>query len=394
MSKYYFVTFSPFPHGGAISNRIHSLAKGVNENGGRAVVLITLPTESKKRESKIENISGIYDGVEYTYVSNKVTTSTVKYLRVFSYLRNFYKTYLIIKRSKKDIDAVVFFPSRILYYYFFIIISKLVPIKLFIEINEYPFIHTSNSLFLRFILRKIYNSFDGIFVMTSAIFDYIFTRIRNKDLLCKIPMTVDLKRFEDIEPNRDSDRKIITYVGNPKGTKDGVKILIKSFALLCNKFDNIKLNIVGNNPNDKKTIFELQSLAEELKIDDNVLFKGFVSRELIPQIISDSNLLVLARPANKKAEGGFPTKLGEYLASGTPVVVTKVGEIPAYLEDQKSAYLAKPNNIEDFYLKMKLALEDYEKALEIGNRGKQVAQNSFNYKKQAKVLIEFIQKMI
>ena len=49
-------------------------------------------------------------------------------------------------------------------------------------------------------------------------------------------------------------------------------------------------------------------------------------------------MLVLARPDNIQAKGGFPTKLGEYLATGNPVVVTKVGEIPNYLIDGVNAF--------------------------------------------------------
>ena len=50
----------------------------------------------------------------------------------------------------------------------------------------------------------------------------------------------------------------------------------------------------------------------------------------------------MARPDSRQARGGFPTKLGEYLATGKPVCVTKVGEITVYLEDNVSAFLAEP----------------------------------------------------
>lgn len=89
-------------------------------------------------------------------------------------------------------------------------------------------------------------------------------------------------------------------------------------------------------------------------------------------------MLVLARPNNKQSEAGFPTKLGEYLATGKPVVVTRVGEIPEYLEDQVNAFIANPGDAGNFALKMKQVMLNYDKALNIGHAGRQLAHTTFN----------------
>ena len=64
----------------------------------------------------------------------------------------------------------------------------------------------------------------------------------------------------------------------------------------------------------------------------------------MPKYLCNAKLLALARPDSIQAQGGFPTKLGEYLATGRPVVVTKVGEIPDYLEDGVNAFLSDINS--------------------------------------------------
>ncbi len=53
-------------------------------------------------------------------------------------------------------------------------------------------------------------------------------------------------------------------------------------------------------------------------------------------------------PDSKQAQGGFPTKLGEYLATGNPVCATTVGEIPDYLVDGESVYFAVPGSVDSF----------------------------------------------
>ena len=62
--------------------------------------------------------------------------------------------------------------------------------------------------------------------------------------------------------------------------------------------------------------------------------------------------MALARPTNKQAEGGFPTKLGEYLATGNTVVVTNVGEIGEFLHDKVNAFVSDPDSPEKNFVKL------------------------------------------
>ena len=50
-------------------------------------------------------------------------------------------------------------------------------------------------------------------------------------------------------------------------------------------------------------------------------FTGRTSPEVMPQILTDASILALARPNNVQSQNGFPTKLGEYLATGNPVAI-------------------------------------------------------------------------
>jgi len=61
-----------------------------------------------------------------------------------------------------------------------------------------------------------------------------------------------------------------------------------------------------------------------------------------------AKILALARPKSKVADAGFPSKLTEYLSTGNPVVVTRVGEIPYYLKDNVHAFLTEPDSVNSF----------------------------------------------
>jgi glycosyltransferase involved in cell wall biosynthesis len=118
-----------------------------------------------------------------------------------------------------------------------------------------------------------------------------------------------------------------------------------------------------------------------------------VNRNELPAYLCSALLLVLSRPKNIQAEGGFPTKLGEYLATGRPVVVTKVGEIPEYLTDEVNAFLAEPDNADAFALRVLYALSNAELADKVGANGKKLAYSTFNYKVQSQNLISFISNL-
>jgi glycosyltransferase involved in cell wall biosynthesis len=129
-------------------------------------------------------------------------------------------------------------------------------------------------------------------------------------------------------------------------------------------------------------------------LENRIYYMGSVTRDQIPPIIMNASLLVLSRPDSTQAQGGFPTKLGEYLASGNPVCVTKVGEIPDYLIDNETAFLAEPGSVESFADAIDRALRNPKNAKRVGLNGRRVAEISFNKDIQAKKLYDFLIQLV
>jgi glycosyltransferase involved in cell wall biosynthesis len=95
-----------------------------------------------------------------------------------------------------------------------------------------------------------------------------------------------------------------------------------------------------------------------------------------------------------QSTGGFPTKLGEYLATGKPVVVTKVGDIPKYLEDGVSAYLVVPDDNKAFAEKLEFVLGNYANALKTAQCGIELTKSVFNYKVQSKRIQDYLIRLV
>lgn len=86
----------------------------------------------------------------------------------------------------------------------------------------------------------------------------------------------------------------------------------------------------------------------QLGVQDAVIFTGKVAAEELPNYLVNASILALSRPDSLQARNGFPTKLGEYLATGNPVLVTNVGEIPLFIKHGENGFIAEESNVDDF----------------------------------------------
>jgi glycosyltransferase involved in cell wall biosynthesis len=237
------------------------------------------------------------------------------------------------------------------------------------------------------------NEFNGLALMTMSIVEY-FQNVcdQNKVKMCHLPMTVDFNRFkEESKQPGEFIRPYILFVGVLNDKKDGVNILIESFSRINTKYSDYFLYLVGPWQPDSNGH---QELIKKLGLTTKVKWMKEYPRNNIPSIIKNANLLVLPRPDSRQAQGGFPTKLGEYLASGVPVCATTVGEIPNYLVDNESVFFAKPGSVESFAEAMDRALSDLENAKRVGLNGRKVAEREFNKDIQAKKLYDFFKEIV
>ena len=243
----------------------------------------------------------------------------------------------------------------------------------------------------KYYLMKVLPRIDFIIVMTKTLIEHYSKLVGKNAKLYHMPMTVEVERFQNIIPFNPG-YKYIAYCGTMNKDKDGVHILIEAFHKIV--LDNLELKLILIGPKEPETDYnEIKKYISDNKIEDKVDFIGTVDRIEIPKYLCGAEALCLARPESIQAQGGFPTKLGEYLLTGKPVVVTKVGEIPNYLSDSLNCFLAEPNDIDSFYNKLLEAIT-YEDRQKIGMKGRETAMNVFNSLVQSKKLGEFFEQNI
>jgi glycosyltransferase involved in cell wall biosynthesis len=130
------------------------------------------------------------------------------------------------------------------------------------------------------------------------------------------------------------------------------------------------------------------------KLTDRVILTGLIPFNEMPAYLKNADALLLSRPDNIQARFGMPTKLGEYLISGKPVILTSVGDITIYLKDGESAFITTPGDYNAFAEKIDYVLGNYENAIEVGLNGKKVCEEHFNYKIQSSVLLRELYRLL
>ena len=394
---------NPFFESSASSNRWRTLLEGLSHLNANITIFITGGYNSIDEYRKL-NIRGNLGRIHYRYFNflfySNIWLNRINHYILFPITIIWVKTRIkrIIKRKP---ESIVWVSHDLVHLKMAVTLKKEQPsLKLFIEMSEFldiHHIHKGNILRVlegnnlqKFFERTALHYMDGMALMTKTLFKHYQDFPDPKPHLIHLPMTVDLNRFNLNKKYfvlDDLQTPYIAYIGVMANQKDGVDILIDSFAQTANLFPDLTLYLFGfyhyDTPGHLKRI-------NDLGLEERVYYKGMVLRDEIPDIIMNARLLVLPRPDSKQAQGGFPTKLGEYLATGNPVCVTKVGEIHLYLEDEVSAFMAKPGSVDSFADAMQRALSNPGLAKKVGENGRTIAEKHFNMDSQAKILYDFL----
>jgi D-inositol-3-phosphate glycosyltransferase len=172
-----------------------------------------------------------------------------------------------------------------------------------------------------------------------------------------IPLGVDLDRFRPLEKEEAraalglKDERIVLFVGRLEPLK-GVDILINAAAILESDVDCTVL-IVGGDETAKTQVAKLRGLARSKGIEHRVAFVGAVDHAKLPQYYSAADICVV--PSHYESFGLVAV---EAMASGVPVVASRVGGLTGTIKDGETGYLIPWLCPEPFAERIELLLEN------------------------------------
>jgi glycosyltransferase involved in cell wall biosynthesis len=152
-----------------------------------------------------------------------------------------------------------------------------------------------------------------------------------------IPNIVDLSRFHPIAELRSHAPPVAPHIvvtRNLEAIYD-IPTVLRAFARLRSALPDSRLTIAGSGP----ALAALQLLACRLGIEDAVEFPGRLDEDSIAELYRSA-----AVSLNPSLVDNMPNSILEALASGVPVVSTRVGGVPYMVEHDVSALLVPPGD--------------------------------------------------
>jgi len=171
----------------------------------------------------------------------------------------------------------------------------------------------------------------------------------------------------------DNNKKIMMFIG--RGQLD-LAVLLDAFEYVKNQIKESLFIIVG--PLEKK--FENKIRAHKFK--DDIIITGSVEYFKVVQYALIADLYLMPLSDNPANHGRFPTKIGDYMAGGRPVVANPVGDIKELIEKYECGLLADYNaeSIGECIIKI---FRNESLAEKLGENARWVAENILSWEKIA-----------
>lgn len=377
-----------FPVGMAPTTRIISYSTGLVQNGASVEVFSYIWRSDESSEPLEGTIRGLKYKIPCRYHSKKG-----KIYHVLVDKPNIYRgTIKGIKQSHNEIpfDCFLISLDKISDYRYFLPKLARLKIPMVLIADEYPEPIRqlkSDIPYWDVIRYKFYHQFfRKRILMTKFLEDFYNREISFKPSFI-LSSVLDETRFEGIT-RQPVERQYLCYMGNMMIKKDNVDNIVNAFSLIAADFPEYDVYLYGT-PNAHDEQFVKNCIMQN-KMENRIFIKGRLDYSAVPQTLANATVLLASQPNTKRAEGGFPTKMGEYMMSHTPMLVTDVGEIKQYVQDGVNTYMVAPENPEAYAKKLRYILTHPDDAKRVADNAYAYAIKHFTAKEATKSLLDFL----
>lgn len=385
-----FLLSIPFPNGMASTKRVQRVIDGLQAQGVHSHVLVT------RQLSNLNRPEGVFKDVPYkTLMPNLVGKKLALKLPVL-----FIKT---VAQARRLFNPAV---KNILYIYdypaidniFALLVLRKLGYKIVFDIVEDAdhakdisehWRHRLKVFATRKLTDRILSIADGVVVISTALQAKFYKLTRGRMPLHYLNISIDAALFKSATDSL-SVQPTLLYSGS-FGVKDGISHLLEAFDILAAKHPEIRLVMTGRGT---ETI--MRAFLKRISVSParkRIEYKGYVSEDEYYRILASVDIPCMTRIDSDYANAGFPFKLGEFLATGKPVIASRVSDVEALFKDRQDAMLVRPGDSADIAEKVDYLLANPDQAAAIGKKGRAKALALFDYRAQGADLFRFLQAL-
>ncbi len=329
-----YIAGARYPFGWAYGVRVQNFMRLFNYIGAKCFVMTDYISDEKylidKNNAKYEN--------SIVHVIGKSGSIIEKIIMPYLYLNNLAE---FIDKNKINIVITRSLPGT------FEHICKIVKdkkIPLILESCEWY--HSSNWTLGKFDPRywsflmawnNYYIKADGVIAISSLLEKHYMNYTDN---VVRIPTIMDVKNTPYVSRTILQDKIQLAFAGGLGNGKDSILEVFEALYKMGEKRNRFFLNIYG--PNKKQINKQLGKKRYLLSLlSDCYKIHGKIPQEEMKNIYINCDYGIFIRPDRQSSHAGFPTKLAEFMAAGTPVVTNNTGDISLYLRNGENSFITQ-----------------------------------------------------
>jgi glycosyltransferase involved in cell wall biosynthesis len=215
---------------------------------------------------------------------------------------------------------------------FYILLGRLCGKKVIVRMGGVfdKFYRKSNPL-VRFLIRKIL-ALPDILIVQSEYWKNFVSRLTDPAKIRVINNFLDTDEFF-CPPRSNDEYKRILFICGSEAKRKGLDVVLESIRYLSHDgIGTSKFVFVATNEHIRKRV-------EQLNVAPYVEFHGVLSKDEMRRMYREADIFLLPSFGE-----GFPNSMLEAMASGLPVIATRVGAVPEVIEDGTNGILIDPGD--------------------------------------------------
>jgi len=212
-------------------------------------------------------------------------------------------------------------------------------------------------------------------------------RIGRDVAVLEVPIMVDIAQhavddFESAEPT-------LVYSAST-GYGAALQFILHTMREVWRRRPDCRLVVTGMRPDWAANVVAELEMERHVQ-DGGIVLAGYLPRQELLALYSKATALLIPLFDDLASQARFPTKLGEYLASGRPVVSNHIGEVGRFVRDGETAFLSPAGDVAAYSARILDVLDDTASARAVGRAGRRVAEEEFDYRLQGPRLRAFLE---
>jgi len=250
------------------------------------------------------------------------------------------------------------------------------------EVNLLSKIKISSLIFLEKCLRFLA---DGLVVISRHLYDKYAKSLKHEDAIKLIPVSA---KVEEIDHKRKFNNPVRIVYSGSFACKDGVDNLIEAFEDVYQRNNGVVLLMTGKGADENIT-----RIKQKISGNIAIRYLGYLKDKEFYSFLREADILCMTRTGTDFANAGFPFKLGEYLATGNPVIASASSDVRYYLENMKDAVLIEPGVVAEIRNAIEFLVQEQETAMEIGRSGREKCRQYFDPEKNGDILMDLLYRV-